>query len=100
VRNDLLVAPALIRQSERGTRKLYLPYPDTWFQMNLRPDDTEEEPYGKALGPKVAGGTHHEYTCTISDNPSQIPYTTPMYIRGGTTPEVLMSFDSNTLQVL
>lgn len=51
--------------------------------MNLRPDDTPEEPYGKPLNAKVSGGSHIEYDCTISDDINKIPYTTPMYIRGG-----------------
>lgn len=79
VRNDLLVAPALNPQSKRNTRKLYLPYPNSWFHFNLRPDD----PLGLPLQPKVPGGSHIEYDCRISDQENQIPYTTPMYIREG-----------------
>lgn len=37
VRNDLLVAPALYKERVRDRRKLYLPYPDSWYPMNLRP---------------------------------------------------------------
>ncbi|RPA77141.1 hypothetical protein BJ508DRAFT_213076 [Ascobolus immersus RN42] len=79
VRKDLLVAPALIPQAKRKTRKLYLPYPDFWFPMNLRPDD----PFGVPLQSRACGGSHIEYDCRISDQESQIPFTNPMYIREG-----------------
>ncbi|KAH6887057.1 glycosyl hydrolases family 31-domain-containing protein [Thelonectria olida] len=79
VRKDLLVAPALLPESQRNTRKLYLPYPDDWYPMNLRPD----EPIGVALSPLVDGGSHVEYGCHISDQYSQLPYVTPMYVREG-----------------
>ncbi|RFU31057.1 hypothetical protein B7463_g5273, partial [Scytalidium lignicola] len=79
VRRDLLVAPALWRHAERSTRRLYLPYPDKWFPMNLRPDDD----LGDSLLPQVDGGTHVEYDCHISDVAEQMPYITPMYIREG-----------------
>ncbi|CAF3441856.1 hypothetical protein SNK03_007732 [Fusarium graminearum] len=85
VRNDLLVAPALIPESKRRTRKLYLPYPDKWFTMNLRPD----EDLGAALIEPANGGSRVEYDCRISDQDSQLPYITPMYIReGGIIPKV------------
>lgn len=79
VRQDLLVAPALLPESKRSTRKLYLPYPDKWFAMNLRPD----EAIGAALLPAADGGSRIEYSCLISDQDSQLPYVTPMYIREG-----------------
>ncbi|GKU08319.1 unnamed protein product [Fusarium langsethiae] len=79
VRNDLLVAPALIPESKRRTRKLYLPYPDKWFTMNLRPD----EELGAPLIEPANGGSRIEYDCRISDRDSQLPYITPMYIREG-----------------
>jgi hypothetical protein len=79
VRNDLLVAPALVEEEQRKTRRLYLPYPDGWFPMNLRPDD----PIGEALAPMVDGGNRIDYSCLISDQDSQLPYITPMYIREG-----------------
>ncbi|KAH7134411.1 glycosyl hydrolases family 31-domain-containing protein, partial [Dactylonectria macrodidyma] len=79
VRNDLLVAPALLPESKRQTRKLYLPYASRWYSMNLRPD----EPIGAALSPAVEGGSRIEYNCLISDQDSQLPYITPMYIREG-----------------
>ncbi|KAI6752279.1 hypothetical protein HG530_013648 [Fusarium avenaceum] len=79
VRNDLLVAPALIPETKRQTRKLYLPYPDKWYTMNLRPD----EPLGAALASPAEGGSRVEYSCLISDQESQLPYITPMYIREG-----------------
>lgn len=79
VRNDLLVAPALIPERKRSTRTLYLPYPDSWFPMNLRPDDQ----IGVALQPAADGGSRIDYNCLISDQDSQLPYITPMYIREG-----------------
>lgn len=79
VRNDLLVAPALQPESQKQTRKLYLPYPNGWFPMNLRADD----PIGVALAPMVDGGSRIDYSCLISDQDSQLPYITPMYIREG-----------------
>lgn len=85
VRNDLLVAPALIPESKRSTRKLYLPYPDKWFPMNLRPD----EDLGAPLLAPVNGGSRVEYDCRLSDQDSQLPYITPMYIReGGIIPKI------------
>jgi alpha-glucosidase (family GH31 glycosyl hydrolase) len=80
VRNDLLVAPALAPESQEPVRTLYLPYPDSWYPMNLRPDDV----MGDVLLEKVEGGTQVDYRCLISDQPSQLPYITPMYIREGT----------------
>ncbi|KAH8676424.1 glycosyl hydrolases family 31-domain-containing protein [Tricladium varicosporioides] len=79
VRNDLLVAPALQPEIKRRTRKVYLPYPDSWFPMNLRPDDQ----LGAALAVSVNGGSKIEYGCLISDQDSQLPFITPMYIREG-----------------
>ena len=79
VRNDLLVAPALEKDGN-DQHKMYLPYPDEWFPMNLRAD----EPLGIPLMKKVDGGSRIKYSCLISDQDSQIPYTCPMYIREGT----------------
>lgn len=81
LRNDLLVAPALVPESQEPIRTLYLPYPDAWYPMNLRPDD----PIGVPLLQKVEGGTRVDYSCLISDQESQLPYITPMYIREGRT---------------
>jgi hypothetical protein len=78
VRNDLLVAPAL-EKNGNDQHKIYLPYPDEWFPMNLRPD----EPLGTPLLTKVDGGSRIKYNCQISDQDAQIPYTCPMYIREG-----------------
>jgi len=80
VRNDLLVAPALVPESQEPARTLYLPYPDAWYPMNLRPDD----PIGAPLSEKVEGGSRVKYSCLISDQEPQLPYVTPMYIREGT----------------
>ncbi|KIL87446.1 glycoside hydrolase family 31 protein [Fusarium avenaceum] len=82
VRNDLLVAPALIPEAKRQTRKVYLPYPDKWYAMNLRPD----EPLGAALASPAEGGSQVEYSCLISDQDSQLPYITP--IEGAIIPKI------------
>ncbi|OCK81473.1 glycoside hydrolase family 31 protein [Lepidopterella palustris CBS 459.81] len=83
VRNDLLVAPPL--DKKKSQRKLYLPFPDEWYQMNLRPDDS----LGMALSPKAYGGSFVTYYCPISDQEGQIPYVMPMYIReGGIIPQI------------
>jgi len=91
VRNDLLVAPNLYKESQRKTRKLYLPAPDGWYPMNLRPgtklylDGILAQP----LTPKVSGGTYVDFDCHISPDEKQLPYTTPMYIReGGIIPQM------------
>lgn len=73
VRNDLLVAPALNKDGN-DKHKIYLPYPDGWFPMNLRPDET----LGTALLNRVDGGSRIKYNCLVSDQDSQIPYTCPM----------------------
>lgn len=78
VRNDLLVAPAL-EKNGNDKHKIYLPYPDEWFPMNLRAD----EPLGTPLLTKVDGGSRLKYNCQISDQDGQIPYTCPIYIREG-----------------
>lgn len=78
VRNDLLVAPAL-EKNGNDKHKIYLPYPDEWFPMNLRAD----EPLGTPLLNKVDGGSRLKYNCQISDQDGQIPYTCPIYIREG-----------------
>ncbi|KAI1098294.1 glycosyl hydrolases family 31-domain-containing protein [Jackrogersella minutella] len=82
VRNDLLVAPVLYKQSQRTTRKLYLPYPDAWYPMNLRPDTDPSAP-GAPLEPKARGGSYVIYDSHIAYEDSQLPYITPMYIREG-----------------
>ncbi|WQF89176.1 Putative glycoside hydrolase family 31, galactose mutarotase-like domain superfamily [Colletotrichum destructivum] len=81
VRNDLLVAPCLVGDDKRKkkSRKVYLPYPDSWYPLNLRPDD----PLGAPLGPAASGGQRIEYDCRISDDERQIPFSTPMYVREG-----------------
>lgn len=80
VGNDLLVAPHLRPESEsRSHHRLYLPYPCSWYPMNLEPD----EPVGRPLEARVNGGTSVNYYCPIADQPERFPYITPMYIRGG-----------------
>lgn len=84
VRNDLLVAPVLIPHSWRPSRKLYLPYPDRWYALNIRPYDTTSiDNFGEALQEPVAGGKKIEFDAHISTDEAQLPYQTPMYIREG-----------------
>ncbi|KAM5354780.1 hypothetical protein ACJ41O_001426 [Fusarium nematophilum] len=85
VRNDLLVAPSLYPESKQQTRKVYLPYPNKWYPMNLRPD----EEYGQALATAADGGSRIKYNCSISDQDTQLPYVLPMYVReGGIIPKI------------
>ena len=81
VRNDLLVAPCLYRQ--RNIRKLYLPAPDDWYPMNLRPGTTSGGALAEQLLPKAAGGTYVNYDCSIAPDDGKLPYITPMFIREG-----------------
>ncbi|KAL6832031.1 glycoside hydrolase family 31 protein [Trichoderma camerunense] len=90
VRNDLLVAPPMRPEEESNGHQVYLPYPDEWFPMNLRPDEipqegepTPSEHLGVALEPAIAGGTHVSCDCNISDEEARFPTITPMYIREG-----------------
>ncbi|KAF7879540.1 hypothetical protein EAF04_000735 [Stromatinia cepivora] len=83
VRNDLLVAPQLYKQSKCSDRKLYLPGPDGWYPMNLRPGTTLGGILAEPLNPKVSGGTYVYYDCHIAPKEEQLPYVTPMYIREG-----------------
>jgi alpha-glucosidase (family GH31 glycosyl hydrolase) len=82
VRNDLLVAPVLYKQSTRQKCRLYLPYPDAWFPLNLRPDTIPSAP-GEKLGPRATGGSYVEFDARIAFEDSQLPYVTPMYVREG-----------------
>ncbi|KAH8648034.1 glycosyl hydrolases family 31-domain-containing protein [Tricladium varicosporioides] len=79
VRNDILVAPALLKESVRNKRKVYLPYPNRWFTMNLRAENSK----GVPLLPKISGGTYIDFDCHISNDDGHIPYITPMFIREG-----------------
>lgn len=81
VRNDLLVAPALFKESDYQRRDIYLPSSNSWFPMNLRPHSDDN--IGEALGQKVPGGSNISYDCHIASDDSQLPYVCPMYIREG-----------------
>lgn len=77
-------------EEESKGHQVYLPYPDEWFPMNLRPDDipqegepTPSEHLGVALEPAIAGGTHVSCDCNISDEEARFPTITPIYIREG-----------------
>ncbi|KAI9729368.1 MAG: hypothetical protein M1834_006892 [Cirrosporium novae-zelandiae] len=85
VRNDLLVAPVLKKESKTGTRRrLYLPRPDSWFQFNLRINGSLGVPLSR-----VPGGSTIDVYPRISTDESRIPYITPMYVReGGIIPQI------------
>ncbi|KAK5991737.1 Alpha-glucosidase 2-like protein [Cladobotryum mycophilum] len=79
VRNDILVAPPLRPEEEFKRHEVYLPYPDEWFPMNLRPDEEK----GRALELAIDGGSYVSCECNITDEEKHVPYITPMYIREG-----------------
>jgi len=95
VRNDLLVAPLLPRAPKPGdkppgtieNRRVYLPYPDNWYPLNLRPDAQ----LGEKLGVKTSGGNFVDYWCPIRADDDKLPYLTPMYIREGKLPNMTVT---------
>ncbi|KAK7966875.1 glycoside hydrolase family 31 protein [Apiospora aurea] len=83
VGKDLLVAPVMEKRAENnGVTSVYLPYPDAWYPMNLRPDTDPNSP-GAPLEPKARGGASINYDARIDFQDSQLPFVTPMYIREG-----------------
>ncbi|KAG8709468.1 hypothetical protein FRC12_001227 [Ceratobasidium sp. 428] len=82
VGDDLLVAPILWPQADRGnvTRTVYLPRPASWWQCNLRADGPDA---AIPLGMKFRGGSLIPYDARMSDQEHQIPWITPTYIRYG-----------------
>ncbi|KAF4556602.1 putative glycosyl hydrolases family 31 protein 6 [Elsinoe fawcettii] len=91
VGNDLLHAPVMVERCHRDRRKLYLPAPSNWFQLNLRAFDNDDS-FGEALSWRVIGGKHVHYTASIKacwhDQENRVirealPYVTPMYVREG-----------------
>ncbi|KAF4873613.1 Alpha-glucosidase 2 [Colletotrichum siamense] len=97
--HNILVCPVL----DPGVvnRDVYLPGADLWFPSNLRvqpstdpsnlrvqggDSDPLQIKHAARLGLPVAGGTTVSYTCYIPDGinrADQIPYVTPVYVRGG-----------------
>lgn len=78
VRNDLLVAPVLERETEEngyGKRDVYLPSGSNWYQfMNGK------YPLNKA----IEGGTNvSEFDAHISEEQYHIPFIVPVYVREG-----------------
>jgi hypothetical protein len=78
-------------------RDIYLPGPDQWYPSNLRVDaqgygtDPLGLKHAAELEKPVYGGTTISYGCRIPDginDPSQIAFVTPVYIRGGRYPSV------------
>ena len=73
-------------------RDVYLPGTDLWYPLNLRVNAAGfgPDPFGikhaAQLEKPVAGGTTISYGCRIPDavnNPDQLPYVTPTYVRAG-----------------
>lgn len=80
VGRDVLVAPIMESHTVNGgQRVVYLPLPNSWYSFNLRIDGT----LGVALGPAIEGGSMFGFDAYISQNPSHLPYVTPIYIREG-----------------
>ncbi len=77
VRNDVLVAPILFKQSgpNSGVRDIYLPAGSDWFcyKDNRQP-----------LSGRVGGGmTFYNFDASISTDGGHIPFTAPVFIRSG-----------------
>ncbi|MCP4216313.1 MAG: alpha-glucosidase, partial [bacterium] len=78
VRNDLLVAPVLEKQSFEnldGKRDVYLPYGNDWycFMDNVQP-----------LSGKITGGsTVHNYDASINLDSRHLRFMVPIYVRAG-----------------
>ncbi|KZT58892.1 glycoside hydrolase family 31 protein [Calocera cornea HHB12733] len=83
---DLLVCAVVQSHTvNKGKRHVYLPQPDNWYCCNLRVDGS----LGVPLAKLVEGGSAFHYDCSISADPSHIPYVTPMYVReGGIIPQI------------
>ncbi|KAK7393939.1 hypothetical protein QQX98_013278, partial [Neonectria punicea] len=88
--HNILVCPVL--NPGVYNRDIYLPGSDQWYPCNLRIDNQGfgNDPLGlkhaAQLDTPVSGGTTISYGCSIPDgihNPSQIAFTTPVYIRAG-----------------
>ncbi|RPA94936.1 hypothetical protein L873DRAFT_1699735 [Choiromyces venosus 120613-1] len=81
VRKDILVAPIIKGSQENPgqNRDVYLPLMYFWYPSNLRPWDDQ----GVALGPWVEGGSVINYTAKITNEYSDYPFVTPVYLREG-----------------
>ena len=60
-------------------RDVYLPLMYSWYPSNLRPWDDQSV----ALGPPVNGGSVINYTARITNEYSDYPFVTPVYLREG-----------------
>ncbi|KAF7546076.1 hypothetical protein G7Z17_g8689 [Cylindrodendrum hubeiense] len=88
--HNILVCPVL--NPGVYNRDIYLLGSDLWYLSNLRVDvqgygtDPQGLKHAAQLEKPVSGGTTVYYGCGIpngNDNPSQIAFVTPVYIRGG-----------------
>lgn len=84
VRNELLVAPVLEKESSvngHGTRDIYLPAGNQWYQFN-----NHQAP----LQPALDGGTTvMDFDASINNDPGHIPYIVPLYVKAGAVVPVL-----------
>ncbi|KAG0125373.1 glycosyl hydrolases family 31-domain-containing protein [Tuber indicum] len=81
VRKDILVAPIIKGRHENPgqNRDVYLPLMYFWYPSNLRPWDNQ----GIALSSRVEGGSVINYTARITNEYSEYPFVTPVYLREG-----------------
>ena len=88
--HNILVCP--IMNPLIVNREVYLPGNDLWYPLNLRVNagGLGPDPLGikhaAQLEKPVPGGTTITYGCRIPDavnNPDQLPYVTPVYVRAG-----------------
>ncbi|KAI8226952.1 hypothetical protein K4K55_008238 [Colletotrichum sp. SAR 10_96] len=85
--HNILVCPIL--NPGVYNRDVYLPGTDLWFPSNLRVQDGNDPlkiKHAARLEKPVAGGTTISFGCGIPDginNTDQIPFVTPVYLRGG-----------------
>lgn len=84
VRNDLLIAPVVEKQSADngyGKRDVYLPAGSRWYQFRGRKCP---------LGSVIDGGVNiSQFDASINEDEGHIPYIVPMYVReGAVLPEI------------
>ena len=78
VRNELLVAPVLEKQSEAngfGRRDVYLPMGNDWYQFT-----NHQKPLKAAL---VGGSMVSEYDASINGDMEHVPYIVPLFVKAG-----------------
>ncbi|KAI9657188.1 MAG: hypothetical protein M1821_003355 [Bathelium mastoideum] len=88
--HNILVCPIL--NPGISNRDVYLPGSEAWYPSNLRINNSGFGPdplgvkHAASLGDPVSGGTTLTFGCSIPDatnNPTQVAFVTPVYIRAG-----------------